>query len=98
MPIRIGSAATTRVTQPTYEKLKTQLAALDKKVSAKSKELVAHTPPQLEHSGDARCVSWRSGSRGRYQCVGRPRLTARRQSSGSSPRSSATETSTASNG
>ncbi len=39
---RITSAAPARVTQPTYEKLQTRLATLDKKIATKSKELQTH--------------------------------------------------------
>ncbi len=37
-----ASQSAPRVTQPTYEKLQTRLATLDKKIDSKSKELQAH--------------------------------------------------------
>lgn len=42
MPMRISAAAPARVTQPTYEKLKAQLATLDKKIATASKALQDH--------------------------------------------------------
>ncbi|MDP3236311.1 MAG: hypothetical protein Q8S33_25285 [Myxococcales bacterium] len=40
--MRISAAAPARVTQPTYEKLKAQLATLDKKIATASKALQDH--------------------------------------------------------
>lgn len=40
--MRVTSASAPRVTQPTFEKLKTQLAALDKKIATASKALQDH--------------------------------------------------------
>jgi hypothetical protein len=42
MPMRISAASPARVTQPTYEKLKAQLATLDKKINTASKALQDH--------------------------------------------------------
>lgn len=40
--MRVSAAAPARVTQPTYEKLKAQLATLDKKIATASKALQDH--------------------------------------------------------